>query len=213
MRAGVGQFVEQLGKVEVNGACTNQYALFQFEKRKNQLRRHNLTRYLSAMEQSRPTLLLVGEAPGYRGCRLTGIPFTSSHTLVQEMVPGFENGGALAGAGVELQKEATATMVWSVLQSLQSLPLLWNAFPFHPHRPNNPESNRRPTSSELKQGGLFLLRLLDLFPDVQQIAAVGNSAEISLRRLGIPCAKLRHPSHGGKALFTIGLTELMQNEN
>ena len=62
---------------------------FQFEKR-NQLRRHNLTRYLSAMEQSRPTLLLVGEAPGYRGCRLTGIPFTSSHTLVQEMVPGFE---------------------------------------------------------------------------------------------------------------------------
>lgn len=207
MRVKVARFVELLGNVQVNGDCTNQYALSHGDYDANQLRRSNLDRYLSAMVQCGPTLLLVGEAPGYRGCRMTGIPFTSTHTLAHEAVPGFED----RVVAVEAMKEATATMVWSALRSLQPLPLLWNAFPFHPHRPNQPQTNRRPTVRELVQGGAYLLCLLDLFSGVQ-VVAVGNSAESSLRRLGIPCAKLRHPSHGGKQAFVAGLAALMQNE-
>ena len=104
-------------------------------------------------------------------------------------------------------KEATATIVWSAILALEPLPLLWNAFPFHPHRPNLPCTNRRPTVPELEQGGYYLLRLLDLFPGMT-VAAVGNSAEFSLKRLGIACVKLRHPSYGGKQAFVAGLNAL-----
>jgi hypothetical protein len=47
-------------------------------------RRLILTAHLSVPE---PTLLLVGEAPGYRGCRMSGITFVSERQLVEEAIP------------------------------------------------------------------------------------------------------------------------------
>jgi uracil-DNA glycosylase len=42
-------------------------------------RRENLRRYLKAVRDAR--WLLVGLAPGYRGARFTGVPFTDEHRL------------------------------------------------------------------------------------------------------------------------------------
>ena len=105
--------------------------------------------------------------------------------------------------------EASATIVWEALEKHASrLPLIWNAFPFHPHRPGNIQSNRPPKISELKLGASFLKNLLKLFPSVSQVVAVGNRADESLTRQGISHLKIRHPSHGGKQEFIAGLKEI-----
>ena len=46
------------------------------------IRRNNLSLYLHELLSRQTKILLLGEAPGYQGCRLTGIPFTSEHILV-----------------------------------------------------------------------------------------------------------------------------------
>jgi hypothetical protein len=149
-------------------------------------------------------LMLVGEAPGVRGCRLTGVPFTSEMVLLQQRVPGDPVPVAPAHEPV---KEATATMIWEAVGAWTRLPVFWNAFPWHPHRPNLPCTNRRPTQAELMRGEPFLQWMLRLFSGVR-VVAVGNSAETSLKRLGIPCTKVRHPSHGGKQAFITGLNTI-----
>jgi hypothetical protein len=68
-------------------------------------------------------LLLVGEAAGYRGARVSGLAFTSERQLT--------------GAG---PAEASATIVHRVLGELglEDHVLLWNVVPTHPHRPGEP---------------------------------------------------------------------------
>ncbi|HST19283.1 MAG TPA: uracil-DNA glycosylase [Gaiellaceae bacterium] len=125
-------------------------------------------------------LLLVGEAPGYRGARVSGIPFTSERQLT--------------GAG---PAEATATMVHRVLGelSLEEDALLWNVVPTHP---GTASSNRRPTAAEVRAGREFALELARgrLTLGVGRIAA---------EALGAPY--LRHPSRGGLADFRRGLLQ------
>ena len=50
------------------------------------IRRTNLKNYHSSFAQ-KPTLLLVGEAPGPKGCRFSGVPFTSEYQLVSNLLP------------------------------------------------------------------------------------------------------------------------------
>ena len=50
--------------------------------------RHNLTIYLETLISLKPLpFLFVGEAPGYKGCRNTGIPFSSEYVLRSEIHP------------------------------------------------------------------------------------------------------------------------------
>ncbi len=112
--------VEELAAARI-GATFNQYA-------ESALLRERLGEYLETRRDA--PLLLVGEAAGYRGARVSGIPFTSERQLT--------------GAG---PAEATATVVHRVLAELglEEDVLLWNLVPTHPHRPGNPSSNRPPT--------------------------------------------------------------------
>ncbi|MCY4525478.1 MAG: hypothetical protein OXB89_02620, partial [Anaerolineaceae bacterium] len=73
-------FVDALARSATGPQLFNQYdsnADF------NTLRRANLRRFLRDMEQRRPQALLLFEAPGYRGCRLTGVPATSRRVLLE----------------------------------------------------------------------------------------------------------------------------------
>src|SRR5204862_4974313 len=110
------------------GETYNQYA-------DSALRRDRLTEYLERHAAAR--LLLVGEAPGYRGARISGIPFTSERQLTGE-------GPA----------EATATIVHRVLAELEltAYVLLWNVVPTHP---GSDRSNRAPTRAEILAGRVF----------------------------------------------------------
>jgi uracil-DNA glycosylase len=122
-------------------------------------------------------LLLVGEAAGWRGTRVSGVPFTSERQLT--------------GSG---PAEATATIVHGVLRELrlEDAVLLWNLVPTHPHRPGEPCSNRPPTRAEIAAGRRFLERLAA----GRRVVAVGRLAQAEL---GGPY--VRHPSHGGATAF------------
>jgi uracil-DNA glycosylase len=183
--------------------------------RTNTIRRRNLRLYFEEMEVIGPAILLVGEAPGHRGGRRTGIAFVSE-TLMLAGVPirsaphrilGADRGYRKATAGPDLSTEASATIVWSTMRDLDPVPLLWNAFPFHPFRHGEPNSNRMPSAAELAIGERFLAWITDLFA-IQKVVAVGNHAAASLTRIGIDHERVRHPSQGGKPLFVKGMATL-----
>lgn len=195
------RFISALARTEVSDRACNQYA-------DSAIRRANLRRYLEAMDEIRPDTLLVGEAPSYRGGRLTGIPFVSETVMLSGIVPG--RGYRKATAGDQLSTEASATMVWATIRDIDPLPMLWNAFPFHPFERGNPKSNRMPTAAELLIGQPFLRALIRLF-GFRRVVAIGNHAAKSLTLLGIEHEKVRHPSQGGKRKFVDGMARLSQD--
>jgi uracil-DNA glycosylase len=123
-------------------------------------------------------VLLVGEAPGYRGARVSGLPFTSERQLT--------------GSG---PSEATATIVRRTLADLEVDALCWNVVPTHP---GTASGNRRPTRSEVEQSLSFLSELARL----RRILAVGRLAQAVT---GAPY--IRHPARGGAARFRAGLLQ------
>lgn len=82
----------------------------------------NLGAYLRALcDHPYSGHLLVGEAPGYNGCALTGIPFTSQKVLVSgrhAFLVGLRPGLQVSGE----QPEPTATMVWGHLEGCGAIP-------------------------------------------------------------------------------------------
>jgi uracil-DNA glycosylase len=202
-------FIDRLAAVETPPGCNN---FFDHSVPANALRRQNLAAYFGEMLQRAPTLLLVGEAPGFRGMRITGVPFTN-----RAMFQGPANHFGLFGAGkgyvlppeaAGVAAEPTATVMWEVLAELNVLPVLWSACPWHTHVPGQPLSNRTPTSAETALGVPFWQVLTRLFP-VEAVVAVGNVAHQSLRRSGVDAPKIRHPAHGGRARFKEELQELL----
>jgi uracil-DNA glycosylase family 4 len=138
--------------------------------------RQRLASYLDAHADA--AVVLVGEAAGYRGARVSGIPFTSERQLT--------------GSG---PAEATATIVHRVLGKLgvEDDVLLWNVVPTHP---GDATSNRRPNRREVEAAARFLDELTrDRIP-----IAVGRLAAAAL-----DAPYVRHPSHGGAAEFEQGL--------
>ena len=168
-------------------------------------RRERLRLHLSAPA---PRLLLVGEAPGYQGTRVTGSPFTSEALLLEEGVPRI---GKLDGRLTSRRlpwREPSSTIVWRALreQGLTEHTLLWGAFPWHPHGEDS-LSNRAPGEAEKAVGALWLDKLLAALPDVT-VVAVGNVAADALRRLGVAARKIRHPANGGATAFRAGLADV-----
>jgi len=161
-------FVSRLAAASI-GDTYNQYA-------HSALRRGRLGSYLEMHEDAR--VVLVGEAAGYRGARVSGIPFTSERQLT--------------GSG---PAEATATIVHRVLARLgvEDEVLLWNVVPTHP---GNETSNRRPTRAEVEAAAPFLHELTCGRVSI----AVGR---LAAGVLGAPY--VRHPAHGGAAAFEQGL--------
>jgi uracil-DNA glycosylase len=158
------------------GSTFNQYA-------SSPLLQRRLRAYLD--ERSSACWLLVGEAAGYRGARVSGLPFTSERQISGE------------GPG-----EASATIVHRVLDELGAGPdvLLWNLVPTHPHVTGYPRSNRRPTRAEVEAARPFLRRLAR----GRRVVAVGRLAHAELGGHYV-----RHPSHGGAREFRTALIQLL----
>jgi uracil-DNA glycosylase len=205
----IRSLINALADVELSDRATNQFSRTTGDLHGNAIRRRNLRLYLEELSAIGPDTLLIGEAVSYRGGRLTGIAFVSE-TIMLGGIGGFlgaDRGYRKATPGPRLSTEASATMVWSTIVNIAPLPMLWNAFPFHPFHPGEPDSNRVPSAAELLAGQPFIERLLRLFP-IRRIVAIGNQASLSLTRLEIEHTKVRHPSQGGKNLFVEGMARL-----
>jgi uracil-DNA glycosylase len=211
------RFLDALSRTEVSDRACNQFSRLSGDVQMNAVRRRNLRLYLEDLDAIGPRTLLIGEAPSYRGGRLTGIAFVSESLMLDGVehsrgrTLGEERGFRKATASPKPSTEASATMVWGTIRSLDPLPLLWNALPFHPFHAGNSQSNRMPTPAELAIGARFIEMLLRLF-DIDVVVAVGNQADASLDRLGIAHEKVRHPSQGGKQKFVAGMARLQQGE-
>jgi hypothetical protein len=170
---GVGAIVDALAAARI-GETYNQYTC-------SQLRRERLAQYLESRADA--PLLLVGEAAGFRGARVSGIPFTSERQLT--------------GSG---PAEASATVVHRVLAELDltGSVLFWNVVPTHP---GSATSNRPPSRAEVEAAAPFLRALAS----GRRVVAAGRLAEAAT---GAPY--VRHPSHGGAAAFESGLRSLLR---
>jgi len=160
--------VDRLARTSIGGTH-NQYA-------HSKLCRDRLRAYLAA--RAGASTILVGEAAGYRGARVSGIAFTSERQLT--------------GTG---PAEASATIVRRVLRELdvEEDVLLWNVVPTHP---GTASSNRRPTRSEIAAARPFLEELVD----GRRVIAVGRLAATELDSVYV-----RHPSYGGAVAFADGV--------
>lgn len=205
---GIRGFVERLGEFETGPNSRN---FFSTALSANAARRNNILRYFEQMLERRPSVLLVGEAPGYRGMTVTGVPFTNK-ALIAGRDPfgmfGPANGYVMPPEVLAVPAEPTATVMWNVLADLDFLPLLWSAYPFHPHQPGRPQSNRTPSAPEIAAGTLFWQDLARLF-GIDSVVAVGNIGHRSVTASGLQVPKIRHPAHGGKELFRQGLQDLL----
>lgn len=177
----------------------------------NAVRRRNLALALSLALARGPDLLLVGEAPGYHGACRTGVPLTSERLLLAGLGPFGRcdpaTGFALASDDGRISAEATATIVYRELAAVACCAVGWNAYPLHPYRPGDPQSNRRPRVAELALGQPLLARICTLVPSVP-IVALGNVAAAALSALGVAHLRLRHPARGGARAFAAGLRAL-----
>lgn len=168
-------FVAELAAARIGGTF-NQYA----DGPRAPLLRARLVSYLEV--RAAAAILLVGEAPGYRGARVSGIPFTSERQLT--------------GSG---PAEASATIVQRALAELglEDDVLLWNVVPTHP---GTARSNRPPTRAEVAAGRPFALRLAA----GRRTLAVGRVAERAL-----PAPYVRHPARGGAQAFRRAVEALL----
>lgn len=177
----VDDIIERLQRATIGDTC-NFYRTDQSDpdapRRREFLRRYLVARWAAP-------LVLVGEAAGWRGARLSGIAFTS----VAQLAAGEVN-------------EASATIVHRTLAELglETDVLLWNSVPTHPHRPGIPQSNRRPSATEIAAGRTFLADVCE----GRTVVAVG--------RVAAECTNaaftVRHPAHGGARAFAAGMTDV-----
>ena len=158
-----------------------------------------------------PKFILVGEAPGYQGCRYSGIAFTSEKLLGKGAIPRIPVlSGRLSTRALPFS-EPSATIVWKTLYQLgiAEKTILWNALQLHPYRADNLWSNRTPTPAEISLGAPALKLLLAAFP-CAKLVAVGKKSEALMLEMGIATiASVRHPANGGATKFASGLQALL----
>lgn len=196
----IDQFIKKLSEQIVSDETTNLYYGNSIE---SEIRRENLRLYLNKMTEIKPTKLLLGEAPGYKGCGITGIAFSSERILTENEF--FKNQGfRCINKHPKIESEISATIVWNELGNYPNKPLIWNIFPFHPHTKTDKRANRTPNNEELEIGTEFLIELLKIY-EIEKIIALGRKPESKIKNFGYDYVYVRHPANGGKNKFVDGI--------
>lgn len=156
-------------------------------------------------------IILVGEAPGYQGCRYSGVAFSSERLILEGAIPRVPS---LCDRMSERKlpfSEPSATIVWGCLHrlGLAESTILWNALQMDPFKEaEGPWSNRTPSRQEFSYGDESVRRVIEAFPKAH-VVAIGQKASGLLDSIGIvPYGTVRHPANGGATKFRDGLNEL-----
>lgn len=172
------------------------------------LRLGNLRRYLALRADA--TTLLVGEAPGWRGATITGVPFMSVRELTAR--PGIltgdpEGDGFAAPAEPAAAWELSASIVQKACRSWPVQPVHWPVYPNHPFQAPDRATNRAPRVPEVAAGAPLAVELARAM-GIRRVVAVGRKAEHALAAAGIEATAVRHPAQGGAALFAAQMAVL-----
>lgn len=187
------------------------------------IRRANLKDYLN-LRLGHARILLIAEACGYQGGHFSGIAMTCERMLL-DCHPAVTSAMVFGHKGkrtsrkdspllkpIQQQKgfnEPTDSVVWKACLEAGLSPndfLLWNIFPFHPHKKGNLLTNRTPTDDELATGLACTRELLSLTGPLP-IFAIGKKSENTLTEAGFAVKGLRHPANGGANIFRAQLKE------
>lgn len=163
------------------------------------IRRANLLNLLEAARDQSVASIWVARDLGYRGGRRTGLALTDEYhlPLKASIFGNIELRRSTVGPPV---KERTATTIWNVVERIAEPIFMWNAFPFHPHSPDEPMSNRCHKQSERQKLDWVLSEILDLLKP-KNVYSIGGDAKKCLSTMGLNTTAFRHPSYGGQTEF------------
>jgi hypothetical protein len=159
-----------------------------------------LLHMLNAAAETDVDAIWIGRDLGYRGGRRTGLALTDDiHLTVHATRWSVTIERPTTGSMVA---ERTAAVVWSMLASVTAHVFLWNVFPFHPHEPGDPFTNRSHGARERAVGETILAELI-LILRPRRVVCIGNdAARAALRLCGLAdVVQVRHPSYGGQREF------------
>ena len=166
-----------------------------------------LIQMLEMAERVEVDSIWVGRDLGFRGGRRTGLALTDDVHFHDHLSRwGISQTRPTLGQPVS---EKTATIIWEMLEYIQTPVFLWNVFPLHPHEPDTPFTNRAHNAKERRAGTEILHQLIRLVRP-KRLIAVGNDAEKVLGKIsgGAEVVKVRHPSYGGQSMFLRQVREL-----
>lgn len=164
------------------------------------IRRRNLEAVLAVRKSARVDSIWFGRDLGYRGGRRTGLALTDEVAMFSVAKGPKKSAKIVRATHGTPVAERTAAVIWSVINRLRRPPMLWNAFPFHPHEPEAPFTNRAHTTRERRLTAWTIEALIERF-DNPRLIAIGNDASKALSDLGFEHEMARHPSYGGQREF------------
>jgi uracil-DNA glycosylase len=170
------------------------------------IRCRNLCVVLEAALEIGVDSIWFGRDLGYRGGRRTGLALTDEAHL-HMLRRTFRDAPVEQATATGPVAERTAQEIWKMVGCLPRPPFLWNVFPFHPHEPDDPMTNRRHTAREARLAEDILDTLLRWLQP-KCVVALGKDAHQALSRLGCDSIGIRHPSYGGQAAFAAAVREL-----
>lgn len=233
----VQQFVDWLGQYRGElthnpwGEVNSELEIIQPNFDAAQVRRNNLIAYLLP-RLGCSNIFVVAEAVGYQGGRFSGIAITCERMLLDrhkairahQITPiTLQRTSSPTSSMLKRTQqeqgfnEPTDTVVWSAIIEQGIDPydaLLWNIFPFHPHKSGEPLTNRTPTETEQQLGWDYTNRLLELHAELggpePLILAVGQKSADTMGRFGLSAIGLRHPANGGANLYREGFAKAVE---
>lgn len=163
------------------------------------IRRKNLETVLDAAMVKGVHSFWIARDLGYRGGRRTGLALTDELHLDchADLLGSAPLHRATKGPPVT---ERTASVVWDMLKSIEQPIFLWNVFPFHPHAPGEPMTNRCHTRRERLACKPLLVALIGALRP-KHLVAIGRDAQSALADLDLDATAVRHPSYGGQNEF------------
>lgn len=182
-----------------------------------EIRFENLKKYLISKKGAK--ILLIGEAPGFNGCRFSGVPFKDEDTLLSEKDKDYKQSSNKKGPYKE--SSSTTFREQEILKNNDTKWVAWNIFPFHPYKDGQKNKNRKPTTKEIEACDKITNEFINLFKPCE-IYAIGRVAEKYLKKLIESKKKegkqwefkcyIRHPARGGKEDFEKGINKIFAKD-